>query len=73
MAKRKPWHLGVVGLLIAAVLISAVALGRPAEASAASISEIQNQIDDLEDRQAEIDGQVAELESQLKDNLTEME
>ena len=73
MAKRKPWTLGGTGLLIAAVLISAMALGGPAEASAASISEIQNQIDDLESRQSEIAGQVAQLESQLKDNLSEME
>lgn len=73
MRKRKPLIWGIAGLLLTAVLLGMAAQAVPTKASAASTSEISNQIAILEAQRASLGGQVAELEKQLSENYNEME
>ncbi len=65
----------IAGILAAVMLLGLIAgiLPTLVDAKNASSSEIKNQIDALEDEKAEIDKKIKELESQLSDNLNEME
>lgn len=64
----------IAGILAAIMLLSLIAGILPTLASAAeSSSELKKQLEELEAEKNEIDKQIAALESQLSDNLTEME
>lgn len=73
MKNRKFWISLIAGLLAAAMLLGLLAGLIPTNASAASSSEIREQIDALEAQEAEIQAQIGELSGQLSENLTEME
>ena len=60
-------------LIAAAVALGAVLAGVPAKVNALSSDELQDQIEDLERRNELIEAQLAELEQQNLDNLSEME
>ena len=60
-------------LIAAAVALGAVLAGAPAKVNALSSDELQDQIEDLERRNEQIEAQLAELEQQNLDNLSEME
>ena len=60
-------------LIAAAVALGAVLAGVPAKVNALSSDELQDQIEDLERRNEQIEAQLAELEQQNLDNLSEME
>ena len=59
--------------IAAAVALGAVLAGAPAKVNALSSDELQDQIEDLERRNEQIEAQLAELEQQNLDNLSEME
>ena len=61
---------GLFALLLAAVMVLAV---MPSGAKAFSSSEIQDQIDELEQQNEKIEAELAELEQQTLDNLSEMD
>lgn len=61
------------GLLAAALLLNPLADLIPISASAASSSEIREQINALEAKESEIQGQIDELRGQLSENLSEMQ
>ena len=60
-------------LIAAAVALGAVLAGVPAKVNALSSDELQDQIEDLERRNEQIEAELAELEQQNLDNLSEME
>ncbi len=61
---------GLFALLLAAVMVLAV---MPSGAKAFSSSEIQDQINELEQQNEKIEAELAELEQQTLDNLSEMD
>ena len=73
MAKRKPWLMGIVGILVAALLLGSVFSNAAAQVSAASTSEIRSQISALEAQSSSIQAKIDELEAQMADNYADME
>lgn len=66
--------LSVLALVLAAVMVLTQVGGLiPPRAEAATRGELQSQLDALEADKEKIDDKIAELESQLSDNLNEME
>lgn len=59
----------LVGAMLLGILVSVI----PSRASAASSSEIQQQIDDLKSEQSENQSKMDELQSQMSENLTQMQ
>ncbi len=73
MKKRKLWVSILAGVLALIMIMSLVVGVLPGlVANAASISELQQQVDDLEKQKQDIDAKIAELEGQLSDNLNDM-
>lgn len=73
MRKRKLWISILAGVMAAILLLSLVAGVLPYLADAAtSSSELKNQLNTLQDNKKKIDAEIAELESQLSDNLSDM-
>ena len=74
MQKRKLWVSILAGFLALIMVLSLLGGILPSLVSAAeSSSEIEKQLDALKEQKAEIDAQIDEYESQLSDNLDEME
>lgn len=73
MKKRKLATSVMAGVLAAILLLSLLVSILPAKVNAASSSEIRQQINALEDQQADIQAQMEELEQQMSDNLGEMQ
>ena len=71
MRKRKISAIALV--LSAVVLLTQVGQFLPAPAAASSYSELKSQLAALEAEKDKIDDKISELESQLSDNLNEME
>lgn len=72
MKKRKFWVSLVAGLLAASMVLGLIA-GLISSAAAASSSEIQSQIDALEEEKSQLQENIDALEQQQTDNLSEME
>ena len=72
MRKRKLWVSVVAGLLAAVMLLSLVISLIPTRASAASTSEIKQQINELKEEKEEIEAQIAEIQSQYDANAEEI-
>lgn len=73
MQKRK-LHLSLVAALVAlAMLAGQVLPGLPTKASAASSSELKEQLNALEAEKNQINSQIKDLQNQLTDNMSQME
>lgn len=72
MKKRKLWVSIIAGLLAFLMLFGLIASLIPT-ASAASSSEIQNQIDELKSQHSELEKQKEDLKSQQAENVSEIE
>ncbi len=72
MKNRKLWKPQIAGLLALALVLGLLGGIKPARVSAESSSEIQNQIDALENEKADLEAQKDALDSQMLDNVTEM-
>ena len=72
MKRRHLWKSLTAGVL-AAVLVGMLAVSVPSEVRAASSDEIRSQLDAMESEKAAIQAQLAALEQQRLDNLTEIE
>ncbi len=73
MRNRKLWVSIMAGVL-ALVMIAGLVVGAlPQKADAASLSELKNQLAELEKQKKEIDAEISGLRSQLSDNLSDME
>lgn len=72
MKNKKFWVSLLAGIMAAVMLLGLVASIIPA-ASAASSSQIKEQIKDLKGQKAELQDQIDALEDQVKENMTEME
>lgn len=73
MLKNKKLLSVLAGLLTALLLFSLMSNVLPEPVSAASSSEIKDQLEDLEEDKEELDAQIKELREQMSDNLEEME
>ena len=71
MKNKKFWVSLLAGIMAAVMILSLLQL-IPTEANALSSSEIQNQIDQMEQEQAELQEKLEELESQRNENLSEI-
>ncbi len=71
--KKKPVVSVLAGLLAAVMLLGMMGSVAPIPVSAASSSEIKDQIDDLKEQQDELKQQKKDLKNQIKDNMSEME
>lgn len=72
MKQRKPWVSIMAGFLAAVLLLSLVAGLIPTRASAASSSEIRQQIAQLKEQKEEIQAQIDEVQSQYDANSEEI-
>ena len=72
MKKRKLWISVMAGLLAAVMLLTLVAGLIPTRASAASSSEIKQQINDLKSQKKEIEAQMEDIQSQFEENEDEI-
>lgn len=72
MKRRHFWKSLTAGIL-AAALVGMIAISVPSEVRAASSDEIRSQLDAMESEKAAIQAQLAALEQQRLDNLTEIE
>ncbi len=72
MRNKKFWISLLAGILAAVMLLSLLAGIVPA-VSAASSSQIKDQINDLKDQKKDLQSQIDALQDQVKDNMTEME
>ena len=72
MKKRRFWASLIAGILAAVMLLSLILSVFPTTASAASSSQLQAELDELEEQEAEIQAQIDELSAQLSQNLAEM-
>ncbi len=72
MRNKKFWISLLAGILAAVMLLSLLAGIVPA-VSAASSSQIKEQINDLKDQKKDLQSQIDALQDQIKDNMTEME
>lgn len=73
MKNRKLWKPQIAGLLTLALVLGLLGGIKPARVSAESSSEIQSQIDALEQEKADLEAQQEALDSQMLDNVTEMQ
>lgn len=72
MDKRKLFIAILAGVLAAVIILGIVAMVVPAPVSAASSSEIKEQIKDLEREQTKLKAELKELEKKKKENLSEI-
>ena len=63
----------ISGILVAALLLGLIASAVTIMVSAASSTEIKQEIDKLQSQQDEIENQISGLEGQLMDNHTKLE
>ena len=73
MKNRKLWVSILAGLLALIMIASLVVGALPQKADAASLSELKKQLEELEKQKKEIDAEIKGLQSQLSDNLSDME
>lgn len=73
MSKRKLFTTVIICILVAVMMLGLMAPVFANAASDKSSSALKNELNKLEDEKAAIDDKIAELESQLSDNLSEME
>ena len=73
MKNRKLWVSIVAGILALALLATLIAGILPREASAASSSELKNQLEDLKEEKDALMKEIAALEKQQSDNFNDME
>ncbi len=73
MKKRKLWVSILAGLLAAIMLLTLIVGMIPTKASAASSSEIRNQLNQLKEEKKEIANQIKEIRGQHKANENEIE
>ena len=72
MKKRKLWISIMAGFLAAVMLLTLIVSLIPAKVSAASSSEIRNQINDLKEQKEELADQMEEVQNQYKENEDEI-
>lgn len=72
MKKRKLWISIMAGFLAAVMLLTLIVSLIPAKVSAASSSEIRNQINDLKDQKEELQQQMEDVQNQYKENEDEI-
>lgn len=72
MKNKKLWISLLAGIMVLIMILSLVLSLLPTSASAASSSEIKNQINELEDEQKELKKQIDALKAQQSDNATEI-
>lgn len=73
MKKRKLLVSILAAVLALVMLLSLIVSALPMKASAASSSEIREQIEELEEQEAQIQEQIDEIDGQLSTNLSEMQ
>lgn len=73
MKNRRLWVSVIAGILALALLATLIAGVLPRDASAASSSELKNQLEDLKDEKDALMKEIAELEKQQSDNFNDME
>ena len=73
MRNKKFWTSLIAGLMAALMLLGLIASVLPTRARAASSGEIREQINALEEQEAELQARIDELEGQINENLSEME
>lgn len=73
MKNRKLWVSVIAGILALAMLATLIAGVLPRDASAASSSELKNQLEDLKDEKDALMKEIAALEKQQSDNFNDME
>lgn len=73
MKNRKLWVSVIAGILALAMLATLIAGVLPRDASAASSSELKNQLEDLKDEKDALMKEIAALEKQQFDNFNDME
>ena len=72
--KNKKFWISLLALIMAGIMILSLFIGvLPTLASAATSSEIKNQIDDMKEKQEDLQGQLDDLESQKAENLSEIQ
>lgn len=72
--KNKKFWISLLAGIMAAIMILSLFIGvLPSFASAATSSEIKNQIDDLKDKQDDLQDQIDDLENQREENLNEIQ
>ena len=72
MKNRKLWISVLAGVLAVIMVLGLVAGVLPGLVNAASISELQQQVDRLKEEKKKIDAEIAKLEGKLSDNLDNM-
>ena len=72
MKDRKSWVALIALILVIAMVIGLIVAVLPTPASAASSSEIKNQIDKLEGQKDSLQGQIDDLKAQQNTNATEI-
>ena len=72
MKNKKFWVSLMAGIMAAIMILSLLLQLIPTKANALSSSEIQNQIDQMEQEQSELQEKLEELESQRNENLSEI-
>ena len=72
MKKRKLWISIMAGLLAAVMLLTLIVSLIPTKVSAASSSEIRNQINDLKEQKQELQQQMEDVQNQYKENEDEI-
>ena len=72
MKKRKLWTSLLAGLLAAVMLLTLILSLIPAKVSAASSSEIRNQINDLKEQKQELQQQMEDVQNQYQQNEDEI-
>lgn len=73
MKNKRLWVSILAGFMAFMMLFGLIASIIPTAANAASSSEIQSQIDELEEEESKIQDQIAELAEKQKDNLSDIE
>ena len=73
MRNRKLW-ISILAGILAFIMVAGLVVGvLPGAADAASLSELQEQLNALKEDKKKIDSQISELEGQLSDNLSDMQ
>ncbi len=73
MSNRKLWVSVLAGILAVIMILSLVVGVLPDVVNAKSISELQNQVDELASQQKDIEKEISKLEGKLSSNLDSME
>ncbi len=73
MKNRKLWVAILAGVMAVIMILSLIMGVLPGLVNAASLSELEKQKEALEAEKKEIDDKIAQLESQISDNLSDME